>query len=338
MLSKKIFIIILSFIALFLSPKLKLAASSDLDEIKEYNVTIDVRENGTLDILYEIRWVVLDSIKEGPLEWVKIGIPNRFVDEITALTDNIKKIKYYSDEGSYIRIDFDNKYYQGEEVYFEFKFHQNKIYHVENEMIYYDFSPGFFDSIKIDKATLKWNKKNVIDITSFLDEDENYYIYSMPLDYSETIHVNVKYNKESFPLFDGKDNFSSAYMLPQEKLLIIFIILLFVSMFVIIIIVSEKNRDHYLDYRGFTPIHFRYFFFHHPHAYVSSGGVDHKGAKIVNPQTMSTGTGSSHTGGCACACACACAGGGRAGCSKKDFYNLNLKTKKIIDNLEKKTN
>ena len=23
---------------------------------------------------------------------------------------------------------------------------------------------------------------------------------------------------------------------------------------------------------------------------------------------------------CACACACACAGGGRAGCSKKDFY------------------
>jgi len=28
---------------------------------------------------------------------------------------------------------------------------------------------------------------------------------------------------------------------------------------------------------------------------------------------------------CACACACACAGGGRAGCSTKDFYNTNLK-------------
>ena len=30
---------------------------------------------------------------------------------------------------------------------------------------------------------------------------------------------------------------------------------------------------------------------------------------------------------CACACACACAGGGRAGCSTKDFYNTNLKMK-----------
>lgn len=28
---------------------------------------------------------------------------------------------------------------------------------------------------------------------------------------------------------------------------------------------------------------------------------------------------------CACACACACAGGGRAGCTAKDFYNTDLK-------------
>ncbi|MBO4903225.1 MAG: hypothetical protein J5518_10565 [Lachnospiraceae bacterium] len=30
---------------------------------------------------------------------------------------------------------------------------------------------------------------------------------------------------------------------------------------------------------------------------------------------------------CACACACACAGGGRAGCSNKDFYKTDLKLK-----------
>ena len=28
---------------------------------------------------------------------------------------------------------------------------------------------------------------------------------------------------------------------------------------------------------------------------------------------------------CACACACACAGGGRAGCTGKDFYRTDLK-------------
>lgn len=32
---------------------------------------------------------------------------------------------------------------------------------------------------------------------------------------------------------------------------------------------------------------------------------------------------------CACACACACAGGGRAGCSSKDFYNTGLKLKQL---------
>lgn len=32
---------------------------------------------------------------------------------------------------------------------------------------------------------------------------------------------------------------------------------------------------------------------------------------------------------CACACACACAGGGRAGCTNKDFYNTKLKMKHI---------
>ena len=32
---------------------------------------------------------------------------------------------------------------------------------------------------------------------------------------------------------------------------------------------------------------------------------------------------------CACACACACAGGGRAGCTTKDFYNTDLKLKQL---------
>ena len=30
-----------------------------------------------------------------------------------------------------------------------------------------------------------------------------------------------------------------------------------------------------------------------------------------------------------CACACACAGGGRAGCSLKDFYRTNLQTTEL---------
>ena len=32
---------------------------------------------------------------------------------------------------------------------------------------------------------------------------------------------------------------------------------------------------------------------------------------------------------CACACACACAGGGRAGCTFKDFYRTGLKLRQL---------
>nr|MCR5829980.1 zinc ribbon domain-containing protein [Lachnospiraceae bacterium] len=41
---------------------------------------------------------------------------------------------------------------------------------------------------------------------------------------------------------------------------------------------------------------------------------------------------------CACACACACAGGGRAGCSTKDFYNTDLKLKQLKRRDKKITN
>lgn len=40
---------------------------------------------------------------------------------------------------------------------------------------------------------------------------------------------------------------------------------------------------------------------------------------------------------CACACACACAGGGRAGCTNKDFYNTDLKLSQLKKRLEAKS-
>ena len=54
---------------------------------------------------------------------------------------------------------------------------------------------------------------------------------------------------------------------------------------------------------------------------------------VPNPRyhapSRSSSSGSHHSScahsSCACACACACAGGGRAGCTMKDFYNTNLK-------------
>lgn len=61
-----------------------------------------------------------------------------------------------------------------------------------------------------------------------------------------------------------------------------------------------------------------------------------KPASTTSRSTSSRSSGSSHHSSCAhsscacashcaCACACACAGGGRAGCSVKDFYSIKIK-------------
>lgn len=103
--------------------------ATDLDRIEDYEITVDVRNDGTLDMKYHIVWKVLDSTSEGPLEWVKIGIPNKKIDNIRALSDTIKSIRLYEElNGSYIRIDFDRAYMENEIIQFDFSFHQSYMY------------------------------------------------------------------------------------------------------------------------------------------------------------------------------------------------------------------
>ena len=72
------------------------AKEQPLDEIERESIWLETRDDGSLDITYEIDWKVLDDTSEGPLEWVKIGIPNEYVEEITPLSDSIDEISYLS--------------------------------------------------------------------------------------------------------------------------------------------------------------------------------------------------------------------------------------------------
>lgn len=60
-------------------------------------------------------------------------------------------------------------------------------------------------------------------------------------------------------------------------------------------------------------------------------GVNRKG-EVINRNPASSRSGGGGGSSCACACACACAGGGRAGCSRKDFYNPNLVIEGFLEN------
>ena len=60
-----------------------------MDYIRSYVVTVDPREDGSVDITYDIDWQVIDGDKTDYLSWVKIGLANSSVDELTPLTDTI---------------------------------------------------------------------------------------------------------------------------------------------------------------------------------------------------------------------------------------------------------
>ena len=153
-------ILLLLTLAVLLFTTIRVPVQADpLDEIENYEINAVVNEDATVTLTYHIDWRVLDSGSEGPLSWVRVGIPNSHYSEAQGLTDNIKSIKYDSSGGSYMRIDFDREYFAGEVVTFEFSVVQDYLYQVnklEEGYTVYSFTPGWFDDIAVDKLTLRW--------------------------------------------------------------------------------------------------------------------------------------------------------------------------------------
>lgn len=280
-----------------------IAASKPLDEIQDYTITVNMRPDGTMDIRYHIVWKVLDDTSEGPLEWVKIGNPNRHVDQITALSDNIKDIKYISDYGAYIRIDFDRAYKEGETITFEYTIHQSYMYIIEKDthLCRYSFTPGWFDEIEVKNITIKWNKDNVIESTAHKTEG-NYLIWTSSLEMGERLNASVKYNLDTFTVNEDEQYTEES---TDAGTVIVFVLLVILGIVVVIgILVAIFGNDDYGSHGGFRG--------GHSHVFVSHSSCVRSSCACAS-----------------CACACACAGGGRAGCSKKDFYGTNLKIEEV---------
>ena len=58
-------------------------SAANLDEIEKYFITVRLQPDGSADIDYDIHWKVLDSTSAGPLEWVKVGVPNDSIQPVS---------------------------------------------------------------------------------------------------------------------------------------------------------------------------------------------------------------------------------------------------------------
>lgn len=296
--------------------------SGDLDYIHEYIVVADPNEDGTINLTYKFKWEVLNSTKEGPLEWVRIGMPNSKFSNAIALTNNIDKI---SRDGSNTRIDFDKKYYEGEVIDFSFSVTQDYFFNVDGDDIQFEYIPGWFDEIKIGHLMVMWDKEGMVYCnTSTIVGD--YLVWdAYNIDHGKSIECHVVYDVSFFPTINLEHSVTNV---PDYSwIIVLVVVVLFICFVILIVIVSEANKDAYYDCRGFTGRNYyrHYWYYHH---YGCARGVNKKGKPYVNPNRSSVSTSGRSFGSsgrsCACACACACAGGGRAGCARKDFYHPSL--------------
>lgn len=308
----------------------EVGSDGDVDRINYYEIKIDQREDGTLDMTYTIEWEVLSN-SEGPLKWVKIGIPNKYIDSIQNLSDECSKVYYYDDDGEFIRCNLKNSISKGEIANFKFSFHATALYTFDDVKIYYEFIPGWFDEIEVSEIRVLWNNTNVVTSNSNSGTYGDYYVWRYKLDKGESIRVKVDYNRSDYPNLITEGDYK-AYQndLKRDKYVGISVFIVVVVFFIIVIIaiiIHKNSSDKYYTYRGFYRGH-RYNWFHRHFLY--NHGYDRKGKELKNPTIINSSKGSSGRS-CACACACACAGGGRAGCSRKDFYRPKVKT----DDLER---
>lgn len=335
------------------------ADDGDLDYIPDYFVTVDLREDGSADIVYDITWQVIGGDQTDYLSWVKIGLPNAYAEDLTPLTDTISDLQYTGDGGSYAKVVFARRYYSPEvaaqnggesRVRFAFSVHQSHLFSLNSDgTATFEFTPGWFDDLVVEHMQVRWRSGDgfVADNTS---EEDGYLIWEFgPMGHGQSANIHVTVPVTTAETFDPDAQLTAADyddggMTADEMIGILTVVIgLLIFAAALIIIVGSMTPDWGGGFgSGLDPDDWFWYTNGVHTIHLARTAPPPKGyTRTDPPKNYHTGGGSSrgggvgrHNSGCAsscacacassCACACACAGGGRAGCTAKDFYTYKL--------------
>ena len=335
------------------------ADDGDLDYIPDYFVTVDLREDGSADIVYDITWQVIGGDQTDYLSWVKIGLPNAYAEDLTPLTDTISDLQYTGDGGSYAKVVFARRYYSPEvaaqnggesRVRFAFSVHQSHLFSLNSDgTATFEFTPGWFDDLVVEHMQVRWRSGDgfVADNSS---EEDGYLIWEFgPMGHGQSANIHVTVPVTTAETFDPDAQLTAADyddggMTADEMIGILTVVIgLLIFAAALIIIFGSMTPDWGGGFgSGLDPDDWFWYTNGVHTIHVARTAPPPKGyTRTDPPKNYHTGGGSSsgggvgrHNSGCAsscacacassCACACACAGGGRAGCTAKDFYTYKL--------------
>lgn len=331
------------------------AFAQDLDRIESYDVDVTPNtEDGSLRIQVTLEWTVL---AEGPVSWVKIGVPNGSIRQEQALTDNIDRLSF---DNSYMYVYFNRDYDDGETFRFSYSWIQEYMYTLGADgSVEYVYTPGWFNEARVGQMTLTWHDPAGVDgVDSLGNTGGDHAAVLTDLDHGQQLDFTVRY--DSWPAQLAQEG--SRDNLPQDNdpgydpdyqddggLGLVGLVILLVVVFLIVRVAAASD-----GYRGGFGTH-----------YVFVSGLWYPAGPDGRPRPGSHGTrekpkpprsggfgGGSRGGGfggggfgggghcacassCACACACACAGGGRAGCSAKNLYGAVHLDQELTREMEK---
>ena len=279
------------------------------DLIHQYHITVEPLADGSLDIEYHLRWEALDEFEE--LTWVEIGMANKnFSVYPEFVSDNIQTYEAQVDE-DYIALElhFKKAYTAGDVIDFSFKINQRDMLCKNKDGYFYEFVPGWFNSIRVEDYKITW----------LLDGAKDY-VYQGSLDYGEYRKTTMRYGEKEFngckTVAYVPFNDANAYNeLREDKTAVMVVCCLVAALLFIPIVYIVDSYVSYSRGRGFLTG-----YGYHVHTYGRTNPNYVREQEKHERTSHGRGRGGHGGGGCACACACACAGGGRAGCSQKDTF------------------
>lgn len=167
------------------------------DIIKDYTVTVEPQNDGTLNIRYDLQW---QAVAEEPLTWVEIGMANpNFTIIDYSVSPTVKEYAPIIDTDFYaVRLDFAESYSDGEIVDFSFTVNQSDMLCDDFQGYFYRFVPSWFNEIPVESYNFRWKYSDQRKSTSEAPIIDGYHTWTGSLDCGEYREISVYYSPDAF--------------------------------------------------------------------------------------------------------------------------------------------
>mgnify|MGYP003321784108 CR=1 FL=1 len=173
--------------------------TNHLDQIRDYSIWVDINQDASVNLIYDVTWEVLNDTKEGPLTWVKVGLPNDHYTSYESLTDGCDMSIMHENGEVFARIDLDRTYYKGQVAHFSFSYTTDYMYLIGDDgFTTYTFTPGWFNEIDVDNLNVYWDVTNIDHYSPAGFVEGGYVHWQQPLLAGDKFTVDVTYPNEAY--------------------------------------------------------------------------------------------------------------------------------------------